>query len=340
MVAADSIRARRPGEHRDLVRPADPGGPSASRPTPGPIAVLPAPIAAIVDAIASAGGTIAELSADTRGLVWLGGSVGELAAVLAENPAIGWVQLPLAGVENVAELFAAQADARLPVWTSAKGAYAEPVAEHAVALTLSLLRQVPSKARSHEWASPREGISLYGRNVTIVGAGGIAIEIMRLMAPFEVVITVVRREALDLAGAARTVTVSGLRDVLPQADVVILAAAATEETSGLLGARELALMKPSAVLVNVARGSLVDQDALVASLRSGHLWGVGLDVTSPEPLEAGHPLWSAPRCVITSHSADTDEMVEPLLARRVSANVAAFLGDGRFVGRVDPAVGY
>jgi phosphoglycerate dehydrogenase-like enzyme len=84
----------------------------------------------------------------------------------------------------------------------------------------------------------------------------------------------------------------------------------------------------------------VDSLALDASLRSGHLWGAGLDVTDPEPLPDGHPLWTAPRCVITSHCADTPEMVEPLLAERVKLNVAAFLGDGRFVGVVDPAAGY
>jgi phosphoglycerate dehydrogenase-like enzyme len=134
--------------------------------------------------------------------------------------------------------------------------------------------------------------------------------------------------------------VAELDDVLPDADVLILAAAATAETAHLIGQKQLALLKPSAALVNIARGSLVDQEALVAALTSGHLAGAGLDVTTPEPLPDAHPLWSAPRVVITSHSADTPEMTEPLLAERIRANVAALMGDGGFVGRVDPAAGY
>jgi phosphoglycerate dehydrogenase-like enzyme len=99
-------------------------------------------------------------------------------------------------------------------------------------------------------------------------------------------------------------------------------------------------MKPSAVLVNIARGTLVDSMALADALHAGHLAGAGLDVTDPEPLPDGHPLWSAPRCVITSHAADTPDMVEPLLADRVRHNVGALLGDGAFVGIVDPGAGY
>ena len=129
-------------------------------------------------------------------------------------------------------------------------------------------------------------------------------------------------------------------EVLPDADVVILAAAATDETAHLIGRDQLAAMKPSAALVNIARGHLVDQDALADALAGGHLVGAGLDVTTPEPLPDGHPLWSSPRIVITSHSADTPEMTEPLLAERIRANVAALVGDGAFVGIVDPVAGY
>ena len=174
----------------------------------------------------------------------------------------------------------------------------------------------------------------------IVGAGGIAREVMRLLAPWEVSVTIVRRSADALPGADRTVAVADLASVLPDADVVILAAAATAETKHLIGVPELAAMRPEAALVNIARGQLVDQEALVAALGSGHLSGAGLDVTTPEPLPDGHPLWSAPRVVITSHSADTPEMVEPLLAERIRLNVTAFLGDSAFIGAVDPRAGY
>lgn len=324
------------GQHKDPTAPVE--LPRASRPVSGPIAIVPEPVGVFVAAVESGGGTVAALSSETRGLVWLGGSAAELAEVLDAHPLISWVQLPLAGVDGFATVFARFG--RRIVWSSAKGAFAEPVAEHALALALAVLRQLPDKARSMTWAVPRQGISLYGLNVVIVGAGGIAIELLRLLAPFEVSVTIVRKSADELPGADRTVTADRLLEVLPDADVVILAAAATESTELLIGAAELAAMKTIAALVNVARGSLVDQEALVASLNSGHLWGAGLDVTVPEPLPDGHPLWTAPRCVITSHTADTDEMVEPLLAARVTANVEAFVSSGGFVGLVDPDAGY
>jgi phosphoglycerate dehydrogenase-like enzyme len=311
------------------------------RPAPGPVAVLPEAEQRFVDAVESGGGTVAPLSDDTRGVVWLTSSrPDELKATLDAHPSIEWVQLPWAGVDAFSELLAGYADKPKPLWTSAKGAYSEPVAEHALALTLALLRALPEKSAATGWATEEVGISLYGRNVVIVGAGGIAVEIMRLLAPFRVNVTIVRRSAEPLAGADRTVAADGLLDVLPEADVVILAAASTTATAGLIGAAQLAAMKPTAVLVNIARGALVDTDALVASLASGDILGAGLDVTEPEPLPDGHPLWTEPRCLITSHSADTKDMTRPLLAGRIRANTRALLGDGRFVGVVDVAAGY
>lgn len=99
-------------------------------------------------------------------------------------------------------------------------------------------------------------------------------------------------------------------------------------------------MKPTAVLVNVARGGLVDTTALVAALESGEIAGAGIDVTDPEPLPDGHPLWSQPRAIITPHTADTPEMTTPLLAERVKTNVRAFLDHSKFEGIVDPEAGY
>src|SRR5690606_40343690 len=103
---------------------------------------------------------------------------------------------------------------------------------------------------------------------------------------------------------------------------------------------ELWLMKSEAVLINVGRGRLVDTDALVAALSTHRIAGAALDVTDPEPLPDGHPLWEEPRAIITPHSADTPEMVNPLLAERVAQNVRAFLTGGDFVGVVDPVAGY
>jgi phosphoglycerate dehydrogenase-like enzyme len=330
------------GQHRDPLA-GDPAAlPVDRRPASGPIAMLPEPVPVFAEAVVSAGGTVEELSPATRGIIWLSDRrADELQEILEANRQVEWVQLPWAGVEPFRDVFAHYAGSARPLWTSAKGLYAEPVAEHAMALTLAMLRRLPAKTRAGSWAPVKQSLSLYGGNVVIVGAGGIAVEVIRLLAPYRVTVTVVRRSPGALAGADRTVTTSELASVLPDADVVILAAAATGETQGLIGAPELASMKPTAVLVNVARGALVDTDALVNTLAAGGIYGAGLDVTDPEPLPAGHPLWSEPLCVITSHTADTPEMTAPLLAERIRLNVRALVsGDGRFVGVVDTSAGY
>ncbi|PYY34123.1 hydroxyacid dehydrogenase [Curtobacterium sp. MCJR17_055] len=310
-------------------------------PTPGAVTVLPTPTDLHEDAVRQAGGTLADLGGDTRGIVWLDASDPDgLQQALTTAPGVTWVQLPFAGVDAFAHLIAEHGDRVL--FTSAKGAYAEPVAEHALALTLATLRVLQKRARTTTWGREPEGLSLYGRHVVLIGAGGIALEYLRLVAPFDVRVTVVRRSADDVPGADRTVTTDQLDDVLPDADVVVVAAAMTAGTSGLLGAHQFALMPDHARLVNIARGGLVDTDALVDALRSGSIAAAGLDVTDPEPLPDGHPLWSEPGALVTPHQADTPDMVAPLLAERVGTNVAAFLrADGTgFIGVVDPAAGY
>ncbi|MCU1514550.1 MAG: serA [Microbacteriaceae bacterium] len=312
--------------------------PQAQPPVPGPVAVLPEPQQQFVDAVHAGGGVVAPLSGETRGIVWLDHRGEErLAAALDEHPNIGWVQLPWAGVDFFTEIMAAHSHL---LWTSAKGAYAQPVAEHALALTLGLLRLLPQRARATSWPAEREGTSLYGLTVVVIGAGGIALDYIRLLQAFNARIIVVRRSAEHVEGAERTVTTDRLLEVLPEADVVMLAAALTGGSDKLIGAAELAAMKPTAYLVNIARGQLVDQDALVTALAAGTIAGAGLDVTDPEPLPDGHALWTEPRAIITPHSADTPAMIAPLLSERIRQNVEAFLGDARFVGVVDPIAGY
>lgn len=315
---------------------------SAGAPTPvpsGSIAVLPDDDA-VAAAVREAGGTVAPLDASTRGIVWTAASgAGRLGAALDAHPGVGWVQLPWAGVDAFAPLLEChRGDGR--VWTSAKGAYAQPVAEHALMLALALLRELPRRVGATAWNADERGRSLYGAEVVIIGAGGIAVELLRLLAPFGVRATIVRRRAEPVADAYRTVPTTGLVEALEHAEVVFVAAALTGASRGLIGAEELARMSQGAVLVNVARGGLVDTGALVEALRSGRLGGAGLDVTDPEPLPEGHPLWSEPGCIITPHVADTEAMTVPLFAERVRRNVTAFLGDGAFEGRVDLDAGY
>lgn len=313
---------------------------AAHRPAVGSIAILPEPSPVFSAAVEAGGGVVAPLSEQTRGVIWLSyHRAAELGTLLAQNPQIEWVQLPWAGVDGFSGVLRSQHRDNL-LWTSAKGAYAQPVAEHALALSLALMRFLPRRIRATSWNDTPDGVSLFGAQVVIVGAGGIAIELVRLLGAFGAHVTIVRRSDAPLPGAERTVSSMQLHDVLPTAELVIVAAALTDGTRKLFGAPEFALMPDTAYFVNVARGGLVDTDALVAALRDGTLAGAAVDVTDPEPLPEGHPLWEAPNVIVTPHMADTPTMTAPLLAERIRLNVLALHGEGEFVGVVDPEIGY
>lgn len=302
-----------------------------------PVAVAPAEAPWAVEAIRRGGGQPVRLDENPSGLVWTEpGAVEELKGVLRAHPGIAWVQLPMAGIERVAETGVLGHQRQ---WTSAKGAYAEPVAEHALALLLAGLRSLPERARARAWGQPAAQ-TLFGQPVTIVGGGGIAVALLRLLEPFRARVTVVRRGAEPVAGAARTVTTAHLHEALAGARAVVLTLALTPRTSGIIGAKELELMDRQAWLVNVARGGLVDTASLVAALRSDQIGGAALDVTEPEPLPPGHPLWDLPNCLITPHTADTEEMTEPLLAARIAENVRRLAAGRELEGLVDPDLGY
>ncbi len=305
-------------------------------PTPR-VAVGPLPSTFATEAVAHGGGEVVGADDGPDAVVWLDpGDMDGLAAWLVAAPGARWVQLPFAGVERVV---AAGLLDPARTWTCAKGAYAEPVAEHALALSLAGLRHLPARAEARSWGVPA-GTSLYGQRVTIVGGGGIATSLLELLAPFRVEATVVRRSPDPVPGAARTLPVGALHDALPGALVVVLALALTPATEGIIAAPELATMDPTAWLVNVARGGHVVTDDLVAALGAGAIAGAALDVTEPEPLPDGHPLWELTNCLVTPHTADTIEMVVPLLAERIRTNVSRFATGAPLVGLVDPAAGY
>ena len=301
------------------------------------IAVGPDAAQFATDAVVAGGGSVVEISERPDALVWLNPmEVKGLADQLAVAPDVRWVQLPFAGVERVLSFGLLDHDR---IWTCAKGSYAEPVAEHALMLALAGLRHLPTRIVARSWGKPA-ATSLYDQPVTILGGGGITSVLLEQLAPFRVDATVVRRKADPVPGAARTVPVTALHEVLPGSLVVFLALALTPETTGIIGAPELALMDETAWLVNVARGGHVDTDALVAALTAGSITGGALDVTDPEPLPDGHPLWDLDNCIITPHTADTIDMVIPLLAERIRTNVGRFAAGEELVGLVDPDAGY
>lgn len=295
-----------------------------------------------VEAVRRGGGTVVDVGEPAEALVWTTwwDVAKGLREVLATQPGLQWVQLPMAGVERVGEvgLFADPMAAHI-TWTCAKGAYAEPVAEHALGLALAGLRRLPERARASSWGSPA-GSSLYDARVTIIGGGGITRALLQLLAPLRVRAVVVRKNPDPLDGAERTVGTAELRDNLRDALVVFVALALTPETVGIISGEEMAAMSRGTWLVNVARGRHVDTAALVTALQQGSIGGAALDVTDPEPLPDGHPLWSLPNCLVTPHTADTEEMTRPLLARRITENVERFAAGQPLVGLVDPRAGY
>jgi phosphoglycerate dehydrogenase-like enzyme len=298
----------------------------------------------LVDAVRAGGGRPvgpADAEApDAGALVWADHRDPEgLATLLDARPAIRWVQLPWAGVEPYVEVIRAHADR---TWTCAKGIYAEPVAEHALALALAGMRGLDHYARAGRWTRQR-GRNLLGARVTLVGGGGIARSLLRLLAPFRADVTVVRSSpapGADLPGAARVVGAADTDAALTGAELVVLAVPLTPETRGVIDARRLRLLAPGACLVNVARGEHVVTDDLVAALRDGTLGSAGLDVTDPEPLPGGHPLWSLDNALVTPHTANTVEMAIPLLTELVRDNVHRWSTGAPLSSPVDPAKGY
>jgi phosphoglycerate dehydrogenase-like enzyme len=176
--------------------------------------------------------------------------------------------------------------------------------------------------------------------VLVVGTGGIGRALAAMLAPLGTRLLAVNRSGAPLDGAERTETTEELPALLPEADFVVLAASLTAATRQLFDRDMLARMRPDAWVVNVARGGLVDTDALVAALREGSIGGAALDVTEPEPLPDGHPLWELDNAIITPHTANTMDMGIVEYRSLVARNVAHFARGEPLEGLVDPALGY
>lgn len=299
------------------------------------IAVAPSTSPAWVsDAVLHGGATVVPV-AEASAVVWTAAKDADgLNTLLQQNAHLDWVQVPFAGIENFLPVLD---DKR--VWTCGKGVYAEPVAEHALALALAGMRNIADYARQTKWTGP-VGRNLLNAHVTIVGGGGITESLIRLLRPFHCKITVVRRTVEHVNGADTVVGTENLVDALTGADVVFLAVSLTPETHGLIGRSEFQVMEPHAWIVNVARGGHIVTDDLVWALENNIIGGAALDVTDPEPLPEGHPLWSLKNCIISPHIGNTPEMAVPLLSARITENVKRYIAGDPLIGLVDVRHGY
>ena len=195
---------------------------------------------------------------------------------------------------------------------SAAGVNARAVAEHAIALILAIARRLP-EARDNQHKKVWRGMigdlaeredELGGKTLLVVGMGRIGSHLAKLAKAFDMKVVGIRRD--PKAGANGADSIHGMADLVnlvPEADFVALTCALTPETTGLMSAAAFAAMKPSSVFVNVARGKVADEAALIATMKAGKIWAAGLDVTVDEPLPESSPLWTMPNVFITPHTA-------------------------------------
>lgn len=305
------------------------------------VALLPVSLPVLEQAVADGGGAVSPLE-EAGGLVWTDPFDPHALGRTLEGAPVQWVQLPFAGIEAFVE--AGVVDAA-HTWTCTKGVYGHTTAEHALALMLVAARRIHVHARASRWEAMDDPLarperSLDGARVLLIGTGGIGSALVAMLGPLRAAVIAVNRSGRPLEGAESTHPVTELPQLLPGADFVVVAAALTDETRGLIDARALTSMRPDAWLVNVARGGLVDTGALVRALENGSIGGAALDVTDPEPLPDGHPLWDLTNALVTPHVANTWPMAVPELAAMVRRNVAHFGAGEPLEGVVDPSLGY
>jgi phosphoglycerate dehydrogenase-like enzyme len=232
---------------------------------------------------------------------------GDLDERFLDAPKLRWIHCDHAGLNKSAR---SEVFERGLLVTSSAGRSSPVLAEHAILFMLALAYNFPAfldAQRAHRWGIPGQDAlrGLYGRTIGIVGLGNTGSELaVRAKALGMRVLGYRRSAAPPPPGVDRVYSVATgetLDDLLRASDFVVLAVPLSDATHHLIGARELALMKPGAYLVNMARGAVVDEDALLAALRTGRLGGAGLDAFAKEPLPADSPLWDAPRTLITPH---------------------------------------
>jgi phosphoglycerate dehydrogenase-like enzyme len=261
----------------------------------------------------------------------------ELVALLRRHaPRLRWVQLPTMGFDPV-EIHGVPPGVTV---TNAGDAYAPTVAEHAVAMLLALVRRIPEAVRNAgtgTWDQSnaiRIG-TLHGATVAVIGFGNIGREVAARLRGFGARVVAVTRSGRADELADEAVPVERLNEVLGRSDAVVLAVPLTAATRHLIGAEALAAMKPQAILINVALGGVVDHVALAEALAAGRLGGAGIDVTEPEPLPPGDPLWTMPQVLVTPHVAGYGGDVAPRrILALVERNLASFIAGRELDARV------
>ncbi|MEP3226937.1 MAG: D-2-hydroxyacid dehydrogenase [Parasphingorhabdus sp.] len=264
--------------------------------------------------------------------------------VLAKATNLKWLNSIYAGVEHFP---LDQLKTQGTIVTNGAGLNSSPIAEFVLMGMLAAAKRTDKLLdlqKQQAWPEQAPGTDeLADSKALIIGYGGIGQQVAKKLSGFDVNITAVRRNVSDDPAGLSTEVIStnDWRARLGDFDWVIISAPATQETRHLLGAEELAAMKPSAWLVNVARGSLVDQSALLDALTDKKIGGAVLDVTEPEPLPKGDPLWTAPNCFITMHvSGVAQTRMFQRAATRFVKNLQHYQNGTQMIAVADLARGY
>ena len=214
------------------------------------------------------------------------------------------------------------------IFTTASGVHARPLAEFALMIMLMFAKDfqyLQREKEQHHWQR-YSASELAGKTVGVVGLGKIGREVARLAKAFEMRVIGSRRDpSRPVAQIEQLYGHDGLHDVLRQSDYLVLATPHTPETEGIIGPNELALLPDGAVIVNIARGAVMNEPALIDALQSGKLRGAGLDVFATEPLPTNSPLWDMPQVVISPHSASTADTENQKLADLFCDNLKRYL---------------
>jgi len=267
-------------------------------------------------------------------------------ALVQAGKNLKWVQVMSAGVESVLHM-SGGTDLRDSdiVLTNNQIVQGPEIADHAMAMLLTLTRDIDAfleYKRQEVWQrGGYQGIELNGRTAVVIGVGGIGTQIaFRAWAHGMTVIGVDPEDIPYMPVLKAVVKPDRLHEVLPEADVVFVAAPHTPLSHKMLGAKEFGLMKKGAYFIAVSRGRLYDLDALVQSLRSGGLAGAGVDVTDPEPLPKGHPLWKCDNVIITPHVAGRSDKDNARMVGTIKDNVRRFVEGRPLLNVVDKQKGY
>ena len=245
--------------------------------------------------------------------------------VCLEAPNLEWIHVFSAGVDHPVFGMFLDKGARL---TTSSGASGIPIAHHVVMLLLALARDLPgflTDQAAHQWR-PRALGDLEGRSVGVIGMGPIGAESARLAGELGMKAIGMRR-AVAGDEPCETWTLERLPELLCIVDDLVLAVPLTDDTRGMIGADQIALLRPGARMINVGRGELIDEPAMIDALRSGHLGGAGLDVFATEPLPADSPLWDLPNVIVTPHTSGATESSAQRAGELFVSNLGSYLRD-------------